>query len=370
MVNTLVMTHIHAIILLVWLIDCWLPLMLTLSVEPNYYEFIKDFCGNIQYYKEILFINVVTVMKDTFTIATRKSPMAMWQAEYIQERLHSFYPDINFELLPMVTEGDERLSQSLANIGGKGLFLKELQVAMQQGRADMAVHSVKDIPSNAIDGFHIAAYCERTEVRDAFVSVHYSALKDCPAGSVIGSASLRRQCQVLEHYPHLQVKSVRGNVITRLQKLEQGEYDALLLSAAGLKRLNLQGRINELLPTSKYVPAIGQGAIGVECLDSNTELSNMVRQSLDHQPTRVCIEAERRVGQTLNASCTLPLAAFAELDANNSMSLSALVGRADGSEVLRANADGAKAEHLNLADEVAEQLIAMGAQKILAEAAL
>jgi len=245
------------------------------------------------------------------TIATRESALALWQAEHIRARLVAHHPGLHVELLGMTTEGDRRLDSSLAKIGGKGLFVKELENALADGRADIAVHSMKDVPMHLPAGFTLAAITAREDPRDAFLSIHYRALAELPAGARLGTSSLRRESQVRARYPQLQVQPLRGNVNTRLRKLEAGEYDAIILAAAGLKRLGLAAHITAILGPDDSLPAPGQGALGIECRSERADLLELLRP-LDDPSTAWCVRAERAVSRALGGSCVVPLGAYAE----------------------------------------------------------
>jgi hydroxymethylbilane synthase len=294
-------------------------------------------------------------------IATRKSRLALWQAEHIKERLERLHRGLAIDLLPLSTRGDELLDKRLDTVGGKGLFVKELENAMQAGRADLAVHSMKDLPADLPPGFILAATTAREDPRDAFVSQKYASLKEMPAGAVIGTSSLRRAAQVLERHARLEVRLLRGNVETRIAKLDRGEYDAIVLAVAGLVRLGLAGRIRSRIEIEDSVPAAGQGALGIECLAANAKLAGLLAP-LDDAATARCVRAERAVNRALGGSCTLPLGAFAETRGAN-LYLRALVASADGSRVIRAELEGADPERLG--DAVAADLRARGADEVL-----
>ncbi len=298
-------------------------------------------------------------------IASRESALAMWQAEHVRDRLRLTYPGLGVEILGMTTRGDQILSSPLALIGGKGLFVKELEQAMEEGRADIAVHSMKDVPMHLPDGFALAAIGEREDPLDAFVSNRYSRLEDLPAGSVVGTSSLRRQCQLLARYPHLRVESLRGNVGTRLRKLDEGQYDAILLAAAGLRRLGLAARIASLLSAEQSLPAVGQGAIGIECLAARTDLIDLMAP-LNHAATADCVLAERAMSRRLAGSCQVPLGGFAEV-VNGGLRMRGFVASVDGKRMVQDEIAGERAAAETLGTQLAERLIAMGADSILAE---
>jgi len=294
-------------------------------------------------------------------IATRRSRLALWQAEHVGQRLAAAHRGLAVELLPMTTRGDELLDARLDQAGGKGLFIKELEQALADGKADIAVHSMKDLPADLPPGFTVAAILEREDPRDAFVSNTFNEIKNLPQRAVVGTSSLRRAAQILERYPSLEAKLLRGNVETRLAKLDRGEYDAVILAVAGLLRLGLRNRIRARLDPEDSLPAPGQGALGVECLDSRADLKQLL-QFMDHAPTAACIRAERAVSRALGGSCTLPLGAYAQVDGVK-LHLRALVASPDGRRVARANGTGDDPERLGA--EVAGRLRALGAEDIL-----
>ena len=299
-------------------------------------------------------------------IATRESALALWQAEHVKARLESLHPGLEVALLGMTTEGDRKLGSSLAKIGGKGLFVKELEDALLHGRADIAVHSMKDVPVNLPPGFAIAAIAAREDPRDAFVSARHASLEMLPARAVVGTSSLRREAQIRVRFPQLQVEPLRGNVQTRLRKLDEGQYDAVILASAGLKRLGLGARITALLPVEQSIPAVGQGAIGIECLADRGDVAALLAPLADAR-TAWCVAAERAVSRRLSGSCTTPLAAYARID-DGEARLSALVATPDGTRVARAEErvrwtpSGAEA----LGEAAAAALERAGAREILA----
>ncbi len=268
----------------------------------------------------------------SIVIATRESALALWQARYVSTLLQKRMPGLEVSLLGMTTEGDRRLEVSLARIGGKGLFVKELEQALYDGRADIAVHSMKDVPMRLPAGFHIAAMIAREEPRDAFVSNRFADLQSLPAGSIVGTSSLRRQSQIRARHPHLVVKPLRGNVQTRLRKLDEGEFDAIILAAAGLQRLSLQQRVTVLLEPEESLPAVGQGALGIECREDRADLLKMLAFLEDGQ-TRCCVEAERSLSRALAGSCNVPLGGYAQL-IGDKMRLRGFVATADGSRLI------------------------------------
>lgn len=295
-------------------------------------------------------------------IATRSSPLALWQAYYVRDRLLALYPELTVELLEMKTQGDIILDTPLAKIGGKGLFVKELEVAMLENRADIAVHSMKDVPMEFPEGLMLAVVCEREDPRDAFVSNHFS-FAELPQGATVGTSSLRRSAQLKAQRPDLKIVSLRGNVQTRLRKLDEGQYDAIILAAAGLLRLKLQDRIRELLPTELSLPAVGQGAVGIECRADDLPLRELLAP-LNHPDTADRVRAERAMNRRLEGGCQVPIAGFAELDGDQ-LSLRALVASETGERVLRTQVSGARHDAEQLGIQAAEQLLAAGAGEIL-----
>ena len=296
-------------------------------------------------------------------IATRRSRLALWQAQHIAERLAKLHPGLRVELLPLSTRGDELIDRRLDQAGGKGLFVKELENAMSDGRADLAVHSMKDVPADLPPGFVLAAITAREDPRDAFVSSSYKTLSQMPKGATIGTSSLRRQAQIVERHPALEVRLLRGNVDTRLAKLDRGEFDAIVLAAAGLTRLGLDARITAHLEAEEMLPAPGQGALGVECLAARVEVSALLAPLAD-AASAACVRAERTVSRALGGSCTLPLAAYAEL-AGNRVRLRALVASADGKRVIRSELAAGVADPEALGNRVAQDLRRQGASEIL-----
>ena len=294
-------------------------------------------------------------------IATRRSRLALWQAGHVKALLQAKHPGLAVELLPMTTRGDELVDKRLDKAGGKGLFVKELENAMSEGRADLAVHSMKDVPAELPPGFVLAAITAREDPRDAFISDRFSSLGAMPGGSAIGTSSLRRAAQIAERYPALETRLLRGNVETRLAKLDRGEYDAIILAAAGLIRLGLASRIAARLELDESLPAPGQGALGIECLGSRSGVVEKI-VSLNDEAAALCVQAERAVSKALGGNCSLPLAAYAERS-GNSLTLRALVASGDGRRVLRARAQGADPEALGAA--VAADLRRQGADAIL-----
>ncbi len=300
-------------------------------------------------------------MKKTITIATRESALAMWQSEYVAAIIEQ-KTDYKTRLLPMTTEGDQRLEVTLNKIGGKGLFLKELEQSMLAGEADIAVHSMKDVPADMPEEFQICAVFPRADESDAFVSNHYSKLAEIPKNAVVGTSSLRRQSQLLSLRPDLQVKPLRGNVNSRLQKLDNGDYDAIILASAGLQRLGFDERIKSRLTAPEWLPAVSQGAVGIECLADNDELAAVMKTLADHN-TWHCVRAERALNLKLEGSCSVAIGALAEYHVDDTISLKAGVFSPDGKQTITAKQQGY--DPIKLGDYVAEQLLAQGARKIL-----
>lgn len=300
----------------------------------------------------------------TLRIATRKSPLALWQAHYVKDLLIKTHPELIVDILPFVTEGDRRLDTSLATIGGKGLFVKELEKALLHNEADIAVHSIKDMPFLLEEALMLGAVCEREDPRDTFVSLTYTHLDALPQKAIVGTSSIRRACLLRAIRPDITVHSVRGNVGTRLQKLDEGQYDAIILAAAGLKRLNLENRIAEFLPVDHWIPAPGQGAIGIECR-KNDDMVLSYLAALEHPKTRICVTAERAVNETLEGSCQLPIAAHAMCQGDK-LSVSGLVGHPEKNLVIRADVTGEMHEGKALGIALAHQLLDLGAHECLA----
>ena len=296
-------------------------------------------------------------------IATRRSRLALWQAEHIAAELRRLHSGLTVELLPMTTRGDELLDRRLDSAGGKGLFVKELESAIADGRADLAVHSMKDVPADMPEGFALVAITAREDPRDALVCAKYETLAQMPAGAAVGTSSLRRQSQIGERYPALEVRLLRGNVETRLAKLDRGEYDAAVLAVAGLKRLGLDGRIAAHLSPEEMLPAPGQGALGIECLAGRAEVAALVAALADNATT-ICVRAERAVSRALGGSCALPLGAYAEL-AGDRLRLRALVASADGKRVIRTDMHASAADPQGLGARAAEELRRQGADEVL-----
>lgn len=304
-------------------------------------------------------------MKTTLKIATRKSPLALWQAEHVSARLREAHPGLQVELIRMVTQGDKILDTPLAKVGGKGLFVKELEVGLLEGSADIAVHSIKDVPVEFPSGLHMPVILEREDPRDAFVSNRYKCFIDLPEGACVGTSSLRRQTQLLAQRPDLKIKDLRGNVGTRLQKLDAGHYDAIILASAGLTRLGLGERIAEYLATDISLPAIGQGAIGIECRQGDAEIGHLIA-ALNDEDTAVCVRAERAMNQRLEGGCQVPIGGHATLD-GDALVLRGLVARNDGSEIVSGSVSGTREEAEQLGIALADDLLSRGARAILAE---
>ena len=297
-------------------------------------------------------------------IASRESMLAMWQAEHIKGRLKALYPDCEVEILGMTTRGDQILDRTLSKIGGKGLFIKELEQALQDGRADLAVHSIKDVPMELPEGFALAAIGERASPFDAFVSNQYARLEEMPEGAIVGTSSLRREAQLRAKFPHLTIKPLRGNVQTRLSKLDNGDYDAVILAAAGLQRLGLDGRIREILSPADSLPAAGQGALGIEIAARRTDLADILRP-LNHEETAACVTAERALARALGGSCQVPLAAYCVME-DGLLTLNGLVGHPDGSVIIEASAQAPAAYADALGRAVAKRLADDGAEELIA----
>jgi hydroxymethylbilane synthase len=296
-------------------------------------------------------------------IATRESPLALWQANFVKDALNQHHPALSVELVPMTTRGDQILDSPLAKVGGKGLFVKELEKAMLDGRADIAVHSMKDVPMEFPEGLGLAVICEREDPADAFVSNDYRSLKELPQGARVGTSSFRRQCQLKEQRPDLEILDLRGNVGTRLGKLDSGGYDGIILAAAGLIRLDLEDRIRERLAYELSLPAGGQGAVGIECRNDDLETLKLL-DCLHHTQTAARVTAERAVNARLEGGCQVPIASFAELE-GDSLNLRALVGAVDGSVIYRSERNGSQHDAERLGIEVAEDLLKQGAKAIL-----
>jgi hydroxymethylbilane synthase len=297
------------------------------------------------------------------TIATRESRLALWQAEHIRDRLLGLYPQASIQLLGMTTTGDQILDRTLAAVGGKGLFVKELETALEERRADIAVHSLKDVPMNLPTPFAMSIVGEREDPRDAFISNQYSDLGSLPAGAVVGTSSLRRECQLRARFPGLVIKALRGNLDTRLRKLDQGEYQAIILAAAGLRRLGLENRIRSLISLEDSIPAVGQGALGIEYRTDDGAIARLLAP-LTNPHTEACVWAERALSRRLAGSCDVPLGAHATAQ-GDILNLTAFVGSPNGQSLIRAKASGPIASPEPLGEALAQQLLAQGAKAIL-----
>lgn len=302
-------------------------------------------------------------MMKTLKIATRQSPLALWQAEHIRARLEAMHADLTVELVTFVTQGDKILDTPLAKIGGKGLFVKELEAALMDGRADLAVHSMKDVPMALPEGLSLAVICEREDPLDAFVSNHYASFTDLPQGAKVGTSSLRRKCQILKARPDLEIIDLRGNVGTRLSKLDDGQYDAIILASAGLKRLGLAERIRHTIQPDVSLPAVGQGALGLECRSQDQAVLHLILP-LMHAETNVCVRAERAFNAYLEGGCQVPIAGYATLQ-NGQLQIEGRVGSVDGRTILKAVQYGAPEQAEMLGEELAKALLAQGAGELL-----
>ena len=302
-------------------------------------------------------------MTDTLRIATRKSQLALWQAEYVRDTLLLHHPDLNVELVKMSTQGDKILDTPLAKVGGKGLFVKELEKSLLEGETDIAVHSMKDVPVELPEGLHLSTICPREDPRDAFVSNNYSTFESLPKGARLGTSSLRRQCQLAALRPDLNIIDLRGNVNTRLKKLDEGEYDAIILAAAGLKRLQFEDRITEFLSPDISLPAIGQGAVGIECRQDDDWVNELLAP-LNDPDTATRVAAERAMNHRLQGGCQVPIAGYAELE-HGVLLMRGLVGRTDGSEIIRGEIAGPPEDAAQLGRVLADDLLERGAGSIL-----
>lgn len=307
-------------------------------------------------------------MPQTIRIATRKSPLALWQAEEVARQLKLHHPKLEIELVKMVSKGDKILDAPLAKIGGKGLFVKELEQAMLDGTADIAVHSMKDVPMEFPEGLYLPIIMEREDPTDAFVSNKYNSLKELPENARIGSSSLRRQLQIKEVMPSAEMLNLRGNVNSRLKKLDDGEYDAIILASAGLIRLEFKDRIKERLAPEQSLPSVGQGAVGIECRVNDAQIEALIAP-LNHKDTNTRLSAERAMNHRLNGGCQVPLAGYSVLEGEE-IYLRGLVGRPDGSEVVRGEIRGHQSQAEELGIQLAEQLLADGADVILKDMGL
>ncbi len=303
-------------------------------------------------------------MKETvLRIATRTSPLALWQAEYVKRQLLQAHQGLQVELVGMKTQGDVILDTPLAKVGGKGLFVKELEVAMLEKRADIAVHSMKDVPVEFPPGLGLAVICEREDPRDAFVSNHYAAIDQLPQGAVLGTCSLRRQAQIRERRPDLQIKDLRGNVNSRLKKLDDGQFDAIILAAAGLKRLGFGDRIRCAMEPAESLPAVGQGAVGIECRLDDAHTLGLL-QPLSHPDTTCRVLAERAMNNRLEGGCQVPIAGYSVLEGEQ-IWLRGLVGEPDGSRIIRQEVRGPRQQAEALGTQLADALLQNGAGEIL-----
>ena len=302
-------------------------------------------------------------MTTPLRIATRKSPLALWQAEEVSRRLKSFHPDLEIELVPMTTKGDQILNSPLSKVGGKGLFVKELEVAMLEGRADIAVHSMKDVPMEFPEGLQLSAVLERDDPRDAFISDKYNSLDELPDGAILGTSSLRRQTIIKSTYPNLEIKMLRGNINTRIAKLEAGEYDAIILAASGLKRMGFDERITAIIEPEVMLPAVGQGALGIEGRSNDAEVDAILAPLRDKETT-LRLTTERAMNNRLNGGCQVPVAGYSEVNGDQ-ITLRGLIGFTDGSTIYRSEKSAATNNAESLGIAVAEELMAQGGDKVL-----
>ena len=298
-------------------------------------------------------------------IATRKSPLALWQAEFVKSKLEDIYPDLKVELVKMTTQGDQILNSPLSKIGGKSLFIKELEVGIMEGRADIAVHSMKDVPYELPQGFEIGAILERENPFDAFVSNDFNSIQDLPIGAKLGSCSLRRIVQVKAMRPDLEILDLRGNVNTRLKKLDDGEYDAIILACSGLTRLGFDNRIKQDLSPDDSLPAVGQGALGIEIKANDHEISSLIKP-LIHQKTQIEVNAERALNTTLQGGCSVAIGAFATSE-DSKLTLSGMVGNVDSGEIIRVQETGETSKPIDLGIRAAKKLLSLGARELLNE---
>ena len=298
-------------------------------------------------------------------IATRKSPLALWQAEFVKSKLEDIYPDLKVELVKMTTQGDQILNSPLSKIGGKSLFIKELEVGIMEGRADIAVHSMKDVPYELPQGFEIGAILERESPFDAFVSNDFNSIQDLPVGARLGSCSLRRIVQVKAMRPDLEILDLRGNVNTRLKKLDDGEYDAIILACSGLTRLGFDNRIKQDLSPDDSLPAVGQGALGIEIKANDHEISSLIKP-LIHQKTQIEVNAERALNTTLQGGCSVAIGAFATSE-DSKLTLSGMVGNVDSGEIIRIQETGETSKPIDLGIRAAKKLLSLGARELLNE---
>lgn len=302
-------------------------------------------------------------MNKVIRIATRRSPLALWQANYVRQKISYYHPSYRVELVPIVTRGDIILDSPLAKIGGKGLFVKELELALLENKADIAVHSMKDVPMQFPPQLGLVAICQRDTPYDAFVSNHYTHLEHLPLGAVVGTSSLRRQCQIKALRHDLKIHNLRGNVDSRLSKLDNNQYDAIILAAAGLNRLNMSARITQMLPENICLPAVGQGAIGIECRLDN-EICQSVLARLNDPQTALCVQAERSMNNHLKGGCQVPIAGYAQIK-DQQLHLKALVGMPDGSQIIYDEQQGSINQAEQIGINVADKLLSQGADRIL-----
>jgi len=302
-------------------------------------------------------------MNKTLKIATRKSPLALWQAEHVKARLESLYPDLSVELVKMTTKGDQILNSPLSKIGGKGLFIKELEVGMMEGEADIAVHSMKDVPYEIPQGFELGAILERENPFDAFVSNNFASVDELPQGAKVGTCSQRRIVQLKSIRPDLEILDLRGNVNTRLKKLDDGEYDAIILACAGLIRLGFEDRIKQQIPADTSLPAVGQGAVGIEIRENDQEIIDIIKPLIDEETSSRVI-AERAMNARLEGGCSVPIAGFATLD-DNKLSLTGMVGNVESGEMIKQKISGNKDNAEALGIELADKMLELGAREVL-----
>jgi hydroxymethylbilane synthase len=303
-------------------------------------------------------------MIETLKIGTRKSPLALWQAHYVKDRLQQLNTELDVQLVEIVSSGDKHLETALAKIGGKGLFLKELENALLDGSVDIAVHSMKDVTVELPIGLHIPVICEREDPTDAFVSNHYNSLADLPNGAKVGTCSLRRKSQIAACFPQLELIDLRGNVNTRLKRLDDGDFEAIILASAGLMRLGLDERIKQRMAIDEILPAVGQGAVGIECRENDDRINALIKP-LNCDATMIRVTAERAANKVLGGGCHVPVAAFAQLQGDK-LSLQALVGSVDGKTILSCEHQGNRASPVKLGEIAARDLIEQGANGILA----
>ena len=306
----------------------------------------------------------VSTGRDTLRIASRNSPLALWQADYVKSALESAHPGLDVTIIGFTTQGDRILDTALSKVGGKGLFVKELEFALLEDQADIAVHSMKDVPMELPPGLALPVYCRREDARDALVSEVYDSLDNLPSGARVGTSSLRRQCQLRSQYPGLDIRDLRGNVNTRLTKLDNGEYDAIILATAGLVRLDMAARIKQRIPVEASLPAAGQGAIGIECRVGDDHTIALIG-CLHHPQTALAVKAERAVNRQLQGGCQVPVACYGEIT-DAQIFLRALVGSVDGKTILAEQISGAALQGESLGVELANCLLDKGADKVLA----